>query len=71
MVFDEIAPNAIQLMHDVFANYVIQKIFEHGSQLQKKALADKMKGRMVELSMQTYACRVVQKVSIRPQHGHV
>ncbi|KAJ9076311.1 mRNA binding protein puf3 [Entomophthora muscae] len=30
MVFDEILPNALQLMTDVFGNYVIQKFFEHG-----------------------------------------
>jgi len=49
-------------MKDVFGNYVIQKFFEHGSQLQKKLLAAQMKGRVVDLSMQMYACRVVQKV---------
>ena len=31
MVFKEILPNALQLMVDVFGNYVIQKFFEHGS----------------------------------------
>jgi pumilio RNA-binding family len=30
MVFDEILPNALQLMTDVFGNYVIQKFFEQG-----------------------------------------
>ena len=30
MVFDEILPNSLQLMTDVFGNYVIQKLFEHG-----------------------------------------
>lgn len=30
LVFDEILPNALQLMTDVFGNYVIQKFFEHG-----------------------------------------
>jgi len=32
MVFKEILPNALQLMVDVFGNYVIQKFFEHGKQ---------------------------------------
>ncbi len=29
-VFEEIVPNALELMTDVFGNYVIQKFFEHG-----------------------------------------
>jgi mRNA-binding protein PUF3 len=49
-------------MQDVFGNYVIQKFFEHGDQSQKKALANKMKGNMLQLSLQMYGCRVVQKV---------
>jgi hypothetical protein len=31
--------------------------------VQKKILGERMRGKMVELSMQVYACRVVQKVS--------
>ena len=64
-VFREIEPNAIQLMKDVFGNYVIQKFFEHGNQVQKKILAGMMKGKITELSTQMYACRVVKKVTIR------
>lgn len=54
----------MQLMKDVFGNYVIQKFFEHGNQVQKKILATMMKGKVAELSTQMYACRVVQKVKI-------
>ena len=61
-VFREVEPNAVQLMKDVFGNYVVQKFFEHGNQVQKKILGERMRGKMVELSMQVYACRVVQKV---------
>ncbi len=61
-VFLEILPNSIQLMKDVFGNYVIQKFFEHGTQHQKTILAEQMKGQMLTLSLQTYGCRVVQKV---------
>ncbi len=32
-VFEEILPNALQLMTDVFGNYVIQKFFEHGKKM--------------------------------------
>lgn len=45
-------------MTDVFGNYVTQKMFEHGDQLQKAALAKKMDGRVLQLSMQMYGCRV-------------
>lgn len=60
-VFQEIEPNTIPLMTDVFGNYVIQKFFEHGDQTHKRALANKMKGQVLNLSMQMYGCRVVQK----------
>jgi len=52
----------MQLMTDVFGNYVIQKFFEHGDQNMKKILANKMKGQVLNLSLQMYGCRVVQKV---------
>ncbi len=32
LVFQELLPHALQLMTDVFGNYVIQKFFEHGTQ---------------------------------------
>ena len=57
-------------MKDVFGNYVIQKFFEHGNQIQKKVLAEKMKGKMISLSIQTYACRVVQKVWASESDAH-
>lgn len=60
-VFNEIRDNCIQLSKDVFGNYVIQKFFEHGSQIQKQILADAMMGKLTELSLQMYGCRVVQK----------
>lgn len=62
-MFHEIQSNALQLMTDVYGNYVIQKLFEYGNQIQKSVLAEKMKNRVVELSLQMYGCRVVQKVS--------
>ncbi|KAI4596581.1 mRNA binding protein puf3 [Pestalotiopsis sp. 9143b] len=60
-LFNEILPNALQLTKDVFGNYVIQKFFEHGSQVQKTALARVMQGSIPDLSINMYACRVVQK----------
>ncbi|KIK96804.1 hypothetical protein PAXRUDRAFT_137657 [Paxillus rubicundulus Ve08.2h10] len=62
VVFDEIVPdNALQLIQDVFGNYVIQKLFEHGTQVQKTVLANTMEGHILPLSLQMYGCRVVQK----------
>lgn len=48
-------------MTDVFGNYVVQKFFEHGNQLQKSILARQMEGHVLTLSLQMYGCRVVQK----------
>ncbi len=62
-IFSELVNDALPLMQDVFGNYVIQKFFEHGDQTQKKVLAAKMKGHVLALANQMYACRVVQKVS--------
>lgn len=61
LVFDEIYPSAQILMTDVFGNYVLQKLFEYGSKDQCEALAVLLKGQAVQLSMQMYGCRVVQK----------
>ncbi|KAI8844773.1 Pumilio1 in complex with Cyclinb reverse Rna [Chytridium lagenaria] len=52
LVFDEILPNALQLMTD---------FFEHGNQIQKQILAKQMEGHVLSLSLQMYGCRVVQK----------
>ncbi|KAJ7343436.1 armadillo-type protein [Mycena albidolilacea] len=61
-VFDEIVPgNTLQLIQDVFGNYVIQKLFEHGTQAQKTVLANTMEGNVLYLSCNLYGCRVVQK----------
>ncbi|KAJ3987358.1 ARM repeat-containing protein [Lentinula detonsa] len=61
-VFDEIVPhNVLPLIQDVFGNYVIQKLFEHGTQVHKSRLAAEMEGHILALSKQMYGCRVVQK----------
>lgn len=66
-VFEEIMVNANALMVDVFGNYVIQQLFQHGTMVQKKLLAAKMKDNVVQLSLQLYGCRCVQEVNA---HGH-
>ncbi|SNX81938.1 related to PUF3 - transcript-specific regulator of mRNA degradation [Melanopsichium pennsylvanicum] len=60
-IFDEILPNARQLMTDVFGNYVIQKMLEHGDDEQRDILSREMEGHILPLSLGTYGCRVVQK----------
>ncbi|XP_058112263.1 pumilio homolog 3-like isoform X1 [Magnolia sinica] len=58
----EVLPHALTLMTDVFGNYVIQKFFEHGSPEQRKELANQLAGHILPLSLQMYACLVIQKV---------
>ncbi|KAI0725121.1 ARM repeat-containing protein [Fomitopsis betulina] len=61
-IFEEIVPvHALQLIQDVFGNYVVQKLFEHGTQTQRALLASTMEGHILPLSLQMYGCRVVQK----------
>eukprot|EP01038_Epipyxis_sp_PR26KG_P008866 gene8866-11960_t len=61
LVFDEIIPQAQSLMTDVFGNYVLQKLFEYGTVDQCDSLATLLKGQAVQLALQMYGCRVVQK----------
>lgn len=60
-LFDELLPDALRLMTDVFGNYVVQKLIQHGSKEQCEALGRTLTGRVVELSFQMYGCRVIQK----------
>lgn len=48
-------------MTDVFGNYVVQKLFDNGSPAQRENLASFLVGHAVQLSLQMYGCRVVQK----------
>ncbi|KAF7309343.1 PUM-HD domain-containing protein [Mycena indigotica] len=62
IVFDEIVPdNTLHLIQDVFGNYVIQKLLEHGTQAHKDALVGAMEGHIIYLSSNVYGCYVVQK----------
>lgn len=61
MVFTEVFKEALGLMTDVFGNYVIQKLFEHGLSRHRKMLACVLKGNVLSLTLQTYGCRVIQK----------
>lgn len=53
--------DVINLIKDRFGNYVFQKVFERGTEKQKKMLIDELWGKVYELSMHAYGCRVIQK----------
>ena len=40
LIFSEILPEANNLMNDVFGNYVVQKLFEYGTDHQRATLAE-------------------------------
>lgn len=54
-------PHSLELMIDVFGNYVIQKYFEYGTPEQKRLLSEKLRGNVLSLATQMYGCRVIQK----------
>ena len=61
MIFSEVLPRAHELMSDVFGNYVVQKLLEHGTPPQQHSVLSLLQGQLVPLSRQMYGCRVVQK----------
>nr|CAG25892.1 Pumilio homolog [Dugesia japonica] len=61
MVFREILPQCYSLMTDVFGNYVIQRFFDLGTPEQIQILGDRIRNQVLQLSLQMYGCRVIQK----------
>lgn len=59
MIFQEILPEGIKLMTDVFGNYVVQKLFEYGTDHQRATLAEQLLGSVFKLTKSMYGCRVV------------
>ncbi|TDH65848.1 hypothetical protein CCR75_007201 [Bremia lactucae] len=59
--FNEIFPNSLLLMQDVFGNYVIQKFLEYGSLEQQQLLVELMTRNVLNLALQVYGCRVIQR----------
>ena len=56
-------------MKDRFGNYVFQKIFERGTEKQKRRLYEAVRSKLINFSEHCYGCRVVQK-AIEYVHGH-
>lgn len=61
IVVKEVLPAIRVLRNDVFGNYVVQKLFDFGTPDVKKKIRDTMQGEVLQLSLQMYGCRVVQK----------
>lgn len=61
IVFQEVIGHSMVLMTDVFGNYVIQKLLDFGLPVHREALADVITNSMLDLTLQMYGCRVVQK----------
>lgn len=61
VVMNEVLPAIHRLRNDVFGNYVVQKLLEFGTPQMKADIRDTLQGEMLQLSLQMYGCRVVQK----------
>lgn len=70
-VWNEAFPIALELMCDVFGNYVIQKLFEVADEERRIKLVGLFRGNVMKLSMQTYGCRVLQKAFDSVPSKHV
>ena len=53
-VMDEVLPAVTDLQNDVFGNYVVQKLFEFGTEDMKSDLKGTLEGNMLSLSLQMY-----------------
>lgn len=69
-LFREIFESPLELVTDIFGNYVLQKMLDHGNASQLTYAAERLKGNVVELTLQTYGCRVIQKcIEVMPRAG--
>lgn len=61
LILTEVIPSMQRLRNDVFGNYVVQKLFDHGTSAMRSKLKLSMMGEVDQLSRHMYGCRVVQK----------
>ncbi len=53
-IFSAVIGHTQNLTHDVFGNYVIQKLFEYGTPVMKKVLAEQLVGDVLNMCYQLY-----------------
>lgn len=61
LILAEVIPSMQRLRNDVFGNYVVQKLFDHGTSAMRSKLKSSIMGEVDFLSRHMYGCRVVQK----------
>jgi len=61
-IYEAALPKVVELASDVFGNFVVQKIFERGTEEQQQGIVDKIQGGIFKLATDKYGCRVVQKM---------
>jgi len=61
-LIDEVLDSCIDLMHDLFGNYVLQVFLQHASDEQRRAIANYCRGRVLDLSLHAHGCRVIQRL---------
>jgi pumilio RNA-binding family len=59
--FREIMADFHELVSDVFANYVLQKLIEVATPAQQTEVYETVKNNVLTMTLQTYGCRIVQK----------
>ena len=60
-IMNEILPDINQLRIDIFGNYVVQKLFDFGTDEMIQKVKQTIVGEVFSLSKHMYGCRVVQK----------
>ncbi|KAM0909689.1 hypothetical protein ACQ4PT_014636 [Festuca glaucescens] len=61
MLYNEITPLMHALIINVFANSVIHKLLDYGPSVYTRKLIGNLMGHVLDLSLQLYGCRVIQK----------
>eukprot|EP00760_Papus_ankaliazontas_P034410 PhM_4_TR7176/c0_g1_i1/m.27784/K17943/PUM; pumilio RNA-binding family len=62
LLLHEILPFSVDLVSDVFGNYVIQRLLDVMPAQYRKVFLHSLEGHFPQLALQTYGCRVLQKV---------